>query len=274
MAALEGVVEIKDAHTAAVNHLAIEELAAAGPAIVPSLLEGLKSSSVGVRLGAACVLNALGAGAKMAVKGLRTAVLDESPLVRQYALAALQGLKAEASPATDVLGALLTHPDRQVRRKAAEMLDALGAEAGVASVPLTMARDLDPDLKVRRAAQSALEKVQAGQSEEPRETEMAENVHALVQTLANGTPEEQIRAADSLGALGPEAKAAVPSLAMKLRSHDKGILAASITSLGKIGQPAAFTVPGLQAAAEDSDAVVRSVAREAVAKLKPLLLGK
>jgi HEAT repeat protein len=98
-----------------------------------------------------------------------------------------------------------------------------------------------------------------------------------------GAHERRCRAAESLGALGPAAKAAVPSLILVLKGTDIGMKASAMEALGKIHSDPDVTIPllvpyltndALNDCAASSLGDYGSLAREVFPKIVPLLKDK
>ena len=165
----------------------------------------------------------------------------------QEAHAALQKLPQRA----------LKHPERSVRRVAAQALGAMGKEAMGAVPALQNAlEDSDATYSVREAAAEALGAMGK---------EAVGAVPALQNVLKDSDVKDSVReaAAQALQAMGKEA---VPALQNVLKDSDveDSVREAAAHALGAMGKEAVGAVPALQNALKDSD--VRDWVREAAAQ--------
>jgi HEAT repeat protein len=93
------------------------------------------------------------------------------------------------------------------------------------------------------------------------------SVPVLVQTLKEDKdPNMRYWAADSLGKLGSDAKAAVPDLIMALKDESKIVRAGAAYALGEVRQPEA--VSALQETAKDPEKEVRDAASFALKQIQ------
>jgi HEAT repeat protein len=151
--------------------------AAAGAADVPDLVKQLKDADPTVRRAAAKALGEACADAKTAVGPLAKALKDTDPFVRRFAAQALGEIGPDAKDAVPALNDLIK---RGTDRK-----------------------------EVLEAAATALGKIGAGKV----------GVAALAATVKDKSADVLVRrkAAESLGAMGPDAKAAIPALLSVLK---------------------------------------------------------
>jgi len=98
---------------------------------------------------------------------------------------------------------------------------------------------------------------------------LAEDVQDLVGQLKSPTADVRRDAAQALGKLGTEAKAAVPALIASLKDENMFVRRYSAQSLGKIGPAAKSAVPALTKSLEDMRKEVAEAATEALGKLGP-----
>jgi HEAT repeat protein len=196
--------------------------------------------------------------------------------VRRQAAMELFEAGAEAKPALDALIAGLKDKDLYVRRFSAQAIGAIGPDAKSAIVPLTaVMRDSKEAKEVMEAVVTALGKVANGKG----------GVDALVKVAKDASQENEVRrkAIEALGAMGADAKYAVPGLTELLTGKDPGK-----PTPGKMANPESLkidlvTALGNIAAAEDEAAVkaieeitasktrnrtLKSAANEALKKIK------
>lgn len=153
---------------------------------ISRLINNLNSSQVGVRAEAAEQLAQQGDAAAPAVIGLLRNVGDSDETVREWSVAALEGL---GTPSVDDLDALIDQIDAEqpdVGYWAATLLGRLEADAAPAVDALARAAAGHPESQVRQRAVWALGKIgpaagnavpvlkQAAQSSEPRLARLAE----------------------------------------------------------------------------------------------------
>jgi PAS domain S-box-containing protein len=94
-------------------------------------------------------------------------------------------------------------------------------------------------------------------------------VPALIESLKDGEEGVREAAAKSLGKIGPEAKAAVQALIEMLKDEDKYVLGAATEALGYIGIEAKAAVPTLIGALKDPDIDFRRLAARTLGKIGP-----
>jgi HEAT repeat protein len=115
-----------------------------------------------------------------------------------------------------------------------------------------------PDVQLRREVFRTLEAL--GTAARPA-------VSALVERLRNGTNEDRIRAAIVLRKIGAGGKEAVSALIVLLEHQSTRLTAAQ--ALGAIGPQARDAVPVLRAALTDADRMVREAAAQALEMIEP-----
>ncbi len=207
-------------------------------------------------------------------------------LVCAIALTGSAGHADENDAAIDALIKQLKSPDSDMRREAAKKLGELGKDARKAGPALVTALKSDKDLYVRRFAAQSLGEIEADPKlavpplaallkEDMKELtdaaitslgKMGEPaVSALTDALKNkeGTKKPKkgdkkapkatdrtaflrAKAAQALGTIGPDAKAAVPALIEALK--DTSIRNDAVVALGNIGPDAKDAVPALREA--------------------------
>ena len=252
-----------------------------GPAMIPTLVKGLRDPDSSVRFATASVLSALAAR-----------LSDDVAPGREG-----QGLKVQAARA---LLLSLTDRDVRVRWVAAETLGVLHVEAKVViptligmvkteggrvptiGIPFhsfqedqVLGRNNQGDDPLRIAAIRAL----GGFGREA-----AGAVPQLIRSLGDDDPRVRWFAIEALGLIGPEARAAVPSLVQALRSRDLAYALASENSdalkdgpirliaafaQGRIGPDARAAIPDLIAALSGPDSRVRGEAARSLGRIGP-----
>jgi HEAT repeat protein len=203
------------------------QLASADPATRCEAVEALSDAAAGLtdllrRLGGtagtlaepadrAAMLTALGragAQAQAAVAAVhdrvKTVVLiDPSEEVRSAGLHALALLGPRARTEVPALAAALQDELVDVRAEAARTLGGLGADARDAIPALIPLTGYDPDPRVRVEAAAALWRI---------DHHPAKVVPTCIAALADADEAVRFVAADCLGEIGPDARAAVPAL--------------------------------------------------------------
>ena len=89
----------------------------------------------------------------------------------------------------------------------------------------------------------------------------------LIRRLQSADDLKRIHAGLLLGRMGPEARAAVPTLLELLHEESVPNRKLAAWTLGYIGHGAAEAIPALLVALRDSDEGVRTMAREALEKI-------
>jgi HEAT repeat protein len=194
---------------------ALARLGANDAAVAEALARALKDPSAFVRVKAALALVKVDATrAQEAVAALRAALADADD--GGTAAAALGELGPAARDAAPALVALLKDRESWWRGTAAKSLGQIGAADGVAPALLEALQDRDSLVRVRAAvALCGLER---------RYTQTAIPVLSTAlqaRDFAGSTAREE--AAEALGRLGPEAKAAIPALRAALQD-DSGLV--------------------------------------------------
>ena len=204
----------------------------------------------------------LGFGAQ-AVPVLNRAVETGGPSVRIEAIRALAQIQPPAPETITTLSQAMRDTDPAIQRAAAAALGDLGAVSVLAQALK------DPDKDVRRNAVRPLRRVviRDRSSSDPAATKAV--VAALADALKDPDREVRRAAANSLGALGPAAVDAIPSLAATTTDVDPSVRNATIDSLGRIGSPAA--VPVLVQALKDPETA--SLAVRALGSVGPAARG-
>jgi len=256
--------------TAALRHFGAEAKAA-----VPTLIEALKDTETPpepwtliddsveqngmftIRDFAARSLGAIGPEAKDAIPALIAALNDDkSDTVRARAAVAL-GRVGTSNPA-DVIPAL-----RKATKDRAKVLR-LSAVTALGNIGPD-AKDAIPELS------AVLEKASAADSMVVLEalTKIgAPAVPVLRRSLKDPNLNFRAAAIESLGKIGPEAKAAVPDLIAALNGKSKLVRLAAVNALGFIGPDAQSAVPALKQLSKDSDKDIREAAAVSLEKIQ------
>lgn len=227
---------------------------------VLALIAALEDPEEDIRRGAAQTLGRMGMDADRAVTPLAEVVrADKADSVRLAAATALGRLGPKARPAALALAAALKDKHAGTRAAAAEAIGLVNAPA--ADVVLGLVEALgDADRAVRSNALTTLGRFD-------RKTPAA--VSALANLLTKDEfPDIRRKAAESLGQLGADARAAVPGLAQALQDKDVDVRRWTAIALGKIGPAANAALPALAGALKkDPDSFVRGHAAHALGNL-------
>ncbi len=272
-----------------------------GKKAVPQLVRALQN---GNPIFLQAVVDTLGRIGPVAVPRLSEALLeDRTPdIARGYAAMALAQIADRNDSVIATLTKALEDPSVNVRMSAAEALGHAGELAKPASAKLIeISIDSRESVLVREFSISALAKIAPGDAavEEalvyavsdgnPRIYEAAVNallrsqgapdIDSRVAQLINELDGGSATAAEALGLIGDEAKAAVPSLIRALENADPEIRATALVALERIG-PQTQTIPALVQAMRSGDLASRgaaaarleSYASSRIDVWKPLLL--
>lgn len=183
---------------------------------------------------AACIVAIAdyGPAAESAVTHLIRALGDQSAVVREAAAAALAAIGPEARAASGPLAKLLRGDEPLVRAAAAAALAGIGPDARGAVTALTAAIG-DPDPLVRGTVVRALAAIGP---------DAAPATGGLVAGLAReGDADVTIGMIEAFGAIGPQAREAVPALVERLSSPVEEVRLAAVDAIGQIGAVAAAT---------------------------------
>lgn len=96
-----------------------------------------------------------------------------------------------------------------------------------------------------------------------------ESVPALVAALNDASADIRTAAADALGRVGPEAKAALPALTATLKDPEKAVRQHAAFALGVVDPEDAAVLPALVELLKDSDLEVRRHAALSLGRLGP-----
>jgi len=178
---------------------------------------------------------------------------------RREAAGALRYFGPSALPALDALVAALKDTDAQVRENAADALWRIGTEARAKAVPALMPLLADKASAVRYVAAVAVWRL-SGRSERV--------VPVLGALLERDNP-SRLRAAWTLGEIGPEAKATLPALTALLRDADPHARIHAAFALWQVGMQSKQGVAVLIEALKSDDYHVRRSAAHTLRHFGP-----
>jgi HEAT repeat protein len=251
---------------------------------VPQVAEALKDKDPGIRGIALGILNKLGADAKSASPKLAELLKDKDPVLRKTVLGVLDKLGADAAPSALALLNLVAEekdllPDVQkmlekfgiaalpsylkalesenpvVKQLAADQIGKLGPAGREAAAALSVTLR-DKDKAVRTASADALEKIGKGV------------VQTLVMLLKDPDPATRAQAIETIGELGPKAKAATPDLQKALADKDGIVRLQAALALKKLGD-AKDSLTDLVKLLDDPDGRVRKIAAASLEEVGP-----
>lgn len=243
------------------------ELAKGGKAVVPSMIEALKSPDWRVRRTATDVLAALGSDAAEAVEPLTKALADKKMWVRAGAAMALGKIGEPARPAIGALVKLAGDPDDFLREDVMTALNALckKAEDQKPLLQAAVAASMHPDsgAMVRRHTTKTIEK---HMRTDPEARKAAVYIlHHPAQGMWAGF---SVKAAEILVEMG-EPDTAIPPVIRLLDSESKGFRSLAARTLGKFGKLSKAALPKLRELAKnDPDKGVRTAAAAAAERIK------
>lgn len=232
---------------------AINALGTIGPAAseaVPQLIAIMQSDADNyARREAALALGKINPDARVVQPAYVRALGDSDAQVRRWAVAGLANLRPPATSAVaDLTRLASSDPSRDTRLAALEAVSSISpSSAGTVS---TMRKALaDAESLVKGAAARAL--ARAGPS-------AADAVGDLA-ALASRDPDNSVRdyTVRALGAIGPKARPAVPSILAALRSPDSHARVTAAQALSEIVPDDRSSADALVLALSDSDAYVR-----------------
>jgi HEAT repeat protein/lysophospholipase L1-like esterase len=221
-----------------------------------ALQQALKDPTAARRVAAIRTLSTLGEAAVPLVPELLSALDEPGPATRSAAAHALGDVGASAAAAVPRLRQLLGDDDPLVRAGAAYALGGIGS-ASAPAMPELVARLADADERVRWRAADALGKLGPGTGE----------VAPLASLVRDEASPGRGLAAQALGRVGAEARAAVPELIQAAADARPDVRWRAVWALGRIGPAAAQAVPALRAGLVDPD--LRWRAAEALGAIGP-----
>jgi HEAT repeat protein len=243
-----------------------ESQAAVGPLIV-----ALRDENPLVRTDAALLLGQIGPAARAAIIPLMDRAFDPTSTV--VGTSARAALVKVSKGNVRALSDLLSDPNASHRSQAAGLLGKLGAEAE-AAVSALIGTLKDADAGVRTSAVRALGEIGAPARQAVIPLIMALSEESLLGSGGNQAYYRVRFYAESLDkiGIGPDAKAAVPTLVSMLKIKDTQVRTFAARSLGRIGPAAKAAVPALAPLTTDSTKSVREAAAEALKQIDPALV--
>jgi HEAT repeat protein len=226
----------------AAREAAFETLVAIGDPAIPSLVKTLTSDDPALRQRAVAALDAIDANwprsdsARKALGHFTDTLRNGFGEVRVAAIDALGGLGAGAREAMPDLVLVLVDGDADVRKSAVKTLKRIDpqwfrSEEARKATPDLLKALVDSDRNVQATAAKVLEKVNPEWSSRP---EGREAIPHFTAALNHGLETVRIAGADSLGRIGPPAKAATPDLIRKLSDNDSKVRTAAASALSKV----------------------------------------
>jgi HEAT repeat protein len=262
----------------AVNNLV--RLDRAGTLVIPSLLEALKDPAAdelgqhfpgelhSTREAAVQALLQLGPKAEKdlqtyALKTLQEGLNDPKPAVREHTTYALALMGPKAAPAAAALARLCAERTKEVREAAYSALEKIGPSVPVEPILALLTND-DPDI-----CRDAAEALSWLKPKDPAALPLL--LAALTNTkLAQKSPDTAVyvrnTAAAALGALGENAKEAIPTLVNAVKKADAEELRRTLEPGKGKGRRRVFESGAMQA--------LRRIGKPAVPALVPLLKDK
>ena len=244
--------------------VAVELVGPKNSNVLPAVLKELKeNSSVDVRTRCADRLIRFSSTPEKIVDPLIAALsADQEGKVRESAAATLGKLDRNAFPAVKALTGALKDSHPGVRAAASwslGQLSSVDSEIAKGALPALTDCLADSDVAVRTNATYALGRV--GQLAATATTALGE--------VAAGDRISAVRkeACKTLGAIGPKAAPAVPSLVKALHDPQVDVRQQAAIALGKIGPDAGPALPELIKAARETDKSVRCHAIHAIGSL-------
>jgi HEAT repeat protein len=258
---------LKADRSATIRATAAAALGRMGPnarTVVNAMIESLKDPDAGVRAAVAEALGRIGDEARSAVPRLIPLLKDPDPGVRLAAAFGLGRIGPDAATAVpDLAHALATDADAAVRKEAARAFALLGLDAKEGIPALAKALREDKSEDVRQHAALALGKMRG------------EEVHAVAPAMVEAMKKDSDKAVrifvvHALGnSLGPNLRDFVKDLAEQLPKEKEGdVRLAIVQELGALGPDAKEALPALQRMVADVQITVRDAAKQAVKKVQ------
>jgi len=221
---------------------AANALACIGDAARPALIQALKSSDTGMRLGAAKALGGMGAQSRDAIPELIENLGHTDEELRGEVIGALALIGEDA---VVPLSKSLAWPDARLRSGSACVLAAIGTAAADAGPALLAQLQDEKDNAVRAALLAALPRVGLPQEQV---------VPPLVKAFRYGDGEIRSAALNGLLTIRPAEKAVVPALTALLQDSQGGVPERAALALGRFGPAARSALPKLVSLAPHNEA--------------------
>jgi HEAT repeat protein len=234
-----------------------------GQVAVPSLRGSLNNDDDDLVLRVVRVLGQIESDSSRTREPLKALLWHENPIIQIEVAEVLLRWAQDRDLLIERGRGLLKCPDSTVRARSAQMLGGIGSEALVARVDL-VERLGDLDWSVRIASCTAIWQVTSSDKEilpvlkaglrDPDTEVRWKTANALIEIGAGGKRcvpdlinvmvnefDKMVRmaAADALGAMGPEARSAVPTLKRALKDRDGTVITAAADAL-KLIDPVEF----------------------------------
>jgi HEAT repeat protein len=209
---------------------ALDALATIGEPALPGITLALKRPES--RLRAVSILGRMGPKAASAVPALLEVYQDPTAggSLRREVVHTLGAIGPAAAAAVPALAAALEDPDSRLRHNAGIALGRIGKPAASAAPALEKALAVPDDEYLTLVCAWALLKVQ------PDDLKLrARTIPLIAKALGDAEPTVRRGAAEALGALGADAKVAVPNLQKLLQDPDPSVREAAQAALAKIG---------------------------------------
>jgi len=178
----------------------------------------------------------------------------------------MRGLSMQSSGRPDFDDGTI-NPKEQHKREIITQLQSLGTNA----IPPLVKGLNDANAQMRRNAALVLLTLAGAYEEEqpsPEKVNIRGAMPALIKALADRDGDVRSWAAQALGEIGSDAKAAVSALVNLLKNSDEGSRNSSCIALGNIGPAARDALPTLKNALKDPSRDVRQFARRAIEQIE------
>jgi HEAT repeat protein len=205
---------------------ALDAIAGLGAPAVPKLVVALKYPRARARV--AYILGQMGAAAAPAVDALAGLIDDKDPRTQEEALMALAKIGPAAKGAVPALSKALQQRDAAGCYGIVYALGSIGPAAVAAQPALLKVLGSDDD-SIALIGAWALVRIEAGNPEC-----LAKCVPVLIRGLSSAAVPYRLAAAETLAALGPLAKPAVPALKQALKDEDQTVSTAAAAALRAI----------------------------------------
>jgi HEAT repeat protein len=205
---------------------------------------------------------------RAAVAGLAAGAGDDEIRVRRAALDALEMIGPDATPAVPALARALHDPDRSVRRTAVRVLGGLGPVVARAVTGELAAVLDDPDPDMALAALLAVQRIVPHAPAEPGALSVQDTARpAVIKSLRSRDATMRVAALQTLRGLN--AAPAISEVCDVLADPDARVRQAAAETLGALGPAASAAVDPLRHALADASPEVRAAAREALQAIRP-----